>query len=191
MDVIEAIHSWRTIRSFQSQGLERAEIENLLWHAVQVSTPPGNVTPWSLCVLEGVEQIDRLGQQALDFARQNRPPGETGWDWVERPGFKVFWDAPAVVVLSAKTGKPSAVFDCHRAGQNLVLGAHAQGFGSCWLGAPLPWLQSPGVAVSLGIPAGFEPAVVIALGHPVERPEPKSRSRPDVVWHSDTSSQTH
>ena len=184
MDVIEAIHSWRSIRSFRAEALARAEVENLLWHAVQVSTPPGSETPWSFCVLEGVEYIKRLGEQAIDFARANRPTGETGWSWLDRPGFKVFWDAPIAVIISAEVGKPSAVFDCHRAGQNLALAAHACGLGSCWLGAPLPWLQSAGTAVSLGVKSGFEPAVVIALGHPVELPEPKSRPRPEIAWHS-------
>ena len=185
MDVIEVIHSWRSIRSFRAEALTRAEVEDLLWHAVQVSTPPGNETPWSMCVLEGVEHIERLGEQAIDFARANRPPGEAGWSWVDRPGFKVFWGAPVAVIISAEAGKTSAVFDCHRAGQNLVLAAHSCGLGSCWLGAPLPWLQSADIAVSLGVKPGFEPAVVLALGHPVERPEPKSRSRPDIAWHSD------
>ena len=166
MDVIEAIHSWRSIRSFRAEALARAEVENLLLDAVQV------------------EYIKRLGEQAIDFARANRPTGETGWSWLDRPGFKVFWDAPIAVIISAEVGKPSAVFDCHRAGQNLALAAHACGLGSCWLGAPLPWLQSAGTAVSLGVKSGFEPAVVIALGHPVELPEPKSRPRPEISWHS-------
>ena len=189
MDVIEAIHSWRTMRSFRSEPLERAEVEDLIWHAVQVSTPPGNETPWSLCVLEGVEEIKQLGEQAIDFARENRPHGEAGWSWVDRPGFKVFWDAPVVVVISALAGNSAAGFDCHRAGQNLVLAAHASGFGSCWLGAPLPWLKSAGVAAALGVPSGFEPAVVVALGRPAERPEPKSRSRPEIIWYSDHAPQ--
>jgi len=187
MDVIEAIQSWRSIRSFRTKELTRAEVEDLLWYAVQVSTPPGNETPWSLCVLEGVEHIERLGARAIDFARENRPPAEGGWSWVARPGFRVFWGAPAAVIIAAEVGKPSAIFDCHRAGQNLVLAAHARGLGSCWLGAPLPWLQSAGVAESLGVRTGFEPAVVIALGHPFERPEPKSRSRPEIAWNSDVT----
>lgn len=185
MDVIEAIHSWRTIRSYRADMLERGEVEDLLWHAVQVSTPPGNVAPWVLCVLEGVARIDDLGRQALDFARRNRPPGKPGWDWVDRPGFKVFWDAPLVVVIAAEDDKPAAAFDCHRAGQTLVLAAHARGLGSCWLGAPLPWLRSDGVSQRLGVPPGFTPEVVIALGHPAERPEPKTRPRPEIIWLAD------
>lgn len=185
MDVVEAIHSWRTIRSFRPDPVERSDIADLLWHAVQVTTPPGNETPWAFCVLEGCERIERLGARAMDFARAHRPPGEPGWGWVDRPGFKVFWGAPAVILISARSGNAEAPFDCCRAGQNLVLAAHARGFGTCWLGAPLPWLRSAGVAAGLGVPAGFAPSVVLALGHPVQPPEPKSRPRPEIVWSPD------
>jgi nitroreductase len=182
MDVIEAIHSWRTIRSFADIPVDRSEIADLLWHAIQVSTPPANDVPWALCVVEGRARIEELGIQAMDFARAQRPPGEPGWSWVDRPGFRVFWGAPALVLICARIGNAAAPFDCCRAGQNLVLAAHQRGLGTCWLGAPLPWLMSAGVAERLGVPPGFEPSVVMALGRPAERPEPKSRPHPEIVW---------
>ncbi len=131
-------------------------------------------------MLEGTDRIETLGRRALDFARDHRPPG--GWRWVDRPGFRVFLGAPAVVLICALVGNVDAHFDCCRAGQNLSLAAHSRGFGVCWLGAPFPWLRSPGVAEEIGVPPGFEPSVALALGHPAERLEPKSRPRPTIVW---------
>lgn len=183
MEIIKGIHSWRTVRSFRAEPLDRSEIQDLLWHAVQVSTPPGNEEPWSFCVMEGVSRIDVLGNRALEYAREHRPPGETGWSWVDRPGFRVFWGAPAVIVMLAQKGNSQAPFDCHRAGQNLVLAAHACGLGTCWLGAPLPWLRSADAAAEIGLPQGFEPTVVIAIGRPSLTPEPKARPRPAVTWY--------
>ena len=77
----------------------------------------------------------------------------------------MFWDAPALVLLCARRGHPEAPFDCHRAAQNLLLAAHARGLGSCWVGAPLPWLESPGVAAELGLPDGFDATVAVILGY--------------------------
>lgn len=94
----------------------------------------------------------------------------------------MFWDAPVVVLICAKGGNPETAFDCCRAGQNLMLAAYAMGLGSCWVGAPLPWLASPGVAEELGLPAGFVPAVVIVLGHPAESPPGQPRPRPAIRW---------
>ena len=182
MDVIEAIHSWRTIRSYRPDPVDRSDIADLLWHAVQVSTPPGNETPWALCVLEGRDKIEELGRRAMDFARAHHQAHEPSWSWVGRPGFKVFWGAPVVILICASIGNAEAPFDCCRAGQNLTLAAHARGFGTCWLGAPLPWLRDAGVAEGIGVPPGFVPSVVLALGRAVQCPEPKSRPHPDIVW---------
>ena len=44
----------------------------------------------------------RNGIEALDLARKHRPDGS---DWVERPGFKVFWDAPAVIITVAVSSR--------------------------------------------------------------------------------------
>ena len=188
MDVIEAMHSWRTIRAYGPEPVQRSVITDLLWHAVQVSTPPHNQTPWALCVLEGTDRIEGYGQRAMDFARRHRPPGEPGWGWVDRPGFRVFWGAPVVVLVCARSGNLEAPFDCCRAGQNLTLAAHFQGLGSCWVGAALPWLRAKGTATELGVPPDFEPCVVMLLGYPERRPEPKSRPYPDVTWCADTTS---
>lgn len=186
MDLVEAIHTWRTVRSYRRDAMKRSDIADLLWHAVQVSTPPGNETPWALCVIEGADKIEACGQRAMDFARRHRPPDEPGWSWVDRPGFRVFWGAPVVVIICARSGNSEAPFDCCRAGQNLALAAHSRGFGTCWVGAALPWLRDTGIAAELGVPPGFEPTVVMLLGHPQTRPEPKSRPHPDIIWSSDS-----
>ncbi len=89
------------------------------------------------------------------------------------------------MLICARSGNSQTPFDCCRAGQNLMLAAHARGLGSCWVGAPLPWLLSPGVAEELALPDGFVPVVAMLLGHPADRPEPKSRPRPAVIWSAD------
>lgn len=182
MDLIDAIRSWRSVRSFRTDPVDRTEVADLLWNAVQVSTPPQNETPWEICVLEGVDRIELLGERAMAFAREHRQPGQQGWNWVDRPGFKIFWGAPVVVIIAAQADNREAQFDCHRASQNLVLAAHVRGLGSCWLGSPLPWLNSIGVAGELGFSPEFQPTVVVALGHPATRPEPKVRPRPNILW---------
>lgn len=60
--------------------------------------------------------------------------------------------------------------------------APMRSLGICWVGAPLPWLHSPGVAQELGLPEGFEPVVAVVLGHPDEQPLGSPRPRPHVTW---------
>ena len=182
MDVIEAIHGRRSIRAYRPEGVERTLIEDLIWAAVQAPTPPvSGDAPWAFCVIEGVDRLEGYGARARQYALDHQPEGRR-WTWPDRPGFKVFWDAPALILICGQRGNNEAAFDCCRAGQNLMLAAHARGLGSCWLGAPLPWLTSPGIAKELGVPADFDPIVALILGYPAEVPAGNPRIRPIIHW---------
>jgi nitroreductase len=182
MDAIEAIHGRRSIRSYQSTPPDRALIETVIWDAVQAPTPPASgETPWAFCVIEGIERIAGCGERAKQYARDHQPKGRRS-AWPDNPDFKVFWDAPVLVIICGKNNNVEAAFDCCRAAQNLMLASHARGMGSCWVGAPMPWLTSPGVAEETGLPAGFTPVVAIILGYPRETPAGNPRPRPVIHW---------
>ena len=182
MDVIDAIHGRRSIRAYRAEPVERTLIEDLIWAAVQAPTPPvSGDTPWAFCVIEGVSRLAGYGARARQYALDHQPEGRR-WTWPDRPGFKVFWDAPALILICGRRGNNEAPFDCCRAGQNLMLAAHARGLGSCWLGAPLPWLTSPGIANEFGVPADFDPIVALVLGYPAEAPAGSPRIRPVIHW---------
>jgi nitroreductase len=178
MDVLTAIHGRRSIRRYLPDPVPRHVIEDILWAAVQAPTPPASgETPWSILVIEGVALLDDFGQRATQFARDH-----TDAKWPHKSGFKVFWDAPTLVLISAQCGNAEALLDCCRAGQNLLLAAHAKGLGSCWLGAPIPWLSSDQVKGEIGIEPAFEPAAAIVLGIPAEMPAGRPRPKPDIGW---------
>ena len=54
------------------------------------------------------------------------------------------------------------------AGQNLLLAAHAEGLGACWLCAPL--FCPDVVRDTLGLPEDWQPQAFISLGWPDEVP---------------------
>jgi nitroreductase len=89
---------------------------------------------------------------------------------------------PGPVLICGQTANSEATMDCCRAGQTLMLAAHARGLGSCWVGAPLRWLRSPGIAQELVLPAGFDVRVVMILGYANETPVGNPRPRPPVHW---------
>lgn len=176
------MHTRRSIRAYQAEPIARDLVEEILWATVQAPTPPvSGAEAWALCVIEGRERLERYGQRAKQYAFEHQP-AERPWEWTVRPGFKVFWGAPLLVLLCSRHGNPEAPFDCCRAGQNLLLAAHAKGLGSCWVGAPLPWLSDAKTQQELGVPEGFAPSVAITLGYPTESPVGSPRARPIVHW---------
>jgi nitroreductase len=175
MDVITAIHGRRSVRSFHPRPVPRDLIKNVILDAAQAPPPFHGQVPWSFNVIEGVERIADYGTRAMDYARAHRPDGP-GWDWIERPGFKIFWDAPVVIVISGPVG------DCCRAGQNLMLSAHARGLGTCWVGSPMLWITSPEVRSELNIPPNLTPVTVLCLGYPATVPERVVHEKPTIIW---------
>jgi len=182
LDALEAMHARRSIRAYESQPVPRELLAEILWAAVQAPIPPASGNePWALLVIEGRERLEDYGNRARQYA-QDQQPEDRPWEWTTRPGFKVFWGAPALVLLCARQGNSEAAFDCARAGQNLIIAAHARGLGSCWVGAPMPWLSQLDVQQEVGVPAGFEPAAAITLGYPAEQPAGNPKPRPTIHW---------
>jgi nitroreductase len=175
MDVIEAIHTRRSIRSYLPHPVERELIEEVIWDAAQAPPPFCGQMPWTFNVVQGVERISVYGDEALQYARDNHP-NEPGWEWTERPGFQVFWGAPALVIISGR------LEDCCRAGQNLMLSAHARGLGTCWVGSPMLWIRTASAKAKLNIPDEVMPVSALCLGYPAAIPEVPPRKRPRIIW---------
>jgi hypothetical protein len=141
MDTVAAIDRRRSIRDYEKRAVGRKIIADILWDAAQAPTTPVS-GPFLFHVIEGAARIADLGEQAKQYAREHRPDA-VGYSWSEKSEFRVFLDSPVVIVISGHADNSQSIQDCSRAGQNLVLSAHARGLGSCWVGAPMLWLGSP------------------------------------------------
>jgi nitroreductase len=175
VDVIEAIHGRRSVRAYLPRPVERELIEAVIWDAAQAPPPFSGESPWTSNVVQGLERIAAYGDEALQYARDNHPD-EPGWEWTERAGFQVFWGAPALIIISGR------IEDCCRAGQNLMLSAHARGLGTCWVGSPMLWLRTASAKARLRIPHELMPVSALCLGYPAAIPQAPARKRPTIIW---------
>ena len=71
--------------------------------------------------------------------------------------------------------------DCSAAIENLLLAAHAQGLGACWVGIHPGEALIKRVKESLSLPASFVPVAAVSLGQPGEQPPPRTRYNGDYV----------
>ena len=139
MDVLTAIHGRRSIRKYLSDPVARDAIGRS-----SVGGGAGTDAAGERRDALVAPRHRRRGSawKPMASARQSSrastpmPNGRTS------RGFKVFWGAPVLILISARRDNAEALFDCCRAGQNLLLAAHARGLGTCWLGAPIPWPAS-------------------------------------------------
>lgn len=73
------------------------------------------------------------------------------------------------------------VQDCAAATQNLLLCAHILGLGACWLGVYPREQRIKSLQKILGLRDPVLPIACIAIGHPAERKEARTRFNPTFV----------
>ena len=71
--------------------------------------------------------------------------------------------------------------DCAAAIENLLLAAHAQGLGACWVGIHPGEPLIKRVRELLSLPPSFVPVAVVSLGQPGEQQPPRTRFNTDYV----------
>jgi nitroreductase len=189
MDVLDAITHRRAIRDFTREPVHRPTVEALVRAAVHAPSAM-NLQPWAFVVIDGRDTLARLSADAKAHLLKAMAPGSPLARYRERlgdPSFDIFYNAPALVIVCATSGELWATEDCALAAQNLMLAAHAQGLGTCWIGFARPWLNEPQAKSRIGIPPHYAPVPPLVLGHPAAAAEPTSRRDPEIVWATGTS----
>jgi coenzyme F420-0:L-glutamate ligase / coenzyme F420-1:gamma-L-glutamate ligase len=156
-----------------------------------------NRQPWRFAVLEQFPGKDRLARAMGDRLRADRLEDGDPADLVEGDvarSYARIAAAPAVVVVLLDMADMDrypdkrqraeylmAVQSTAMAVQNLLLAAHAEGLGACWMCAPL--FCPDVVGETLGLPKGWDPQALVTIGAPANAGKPPRRNPvEDVLW---------
>lgn len=184
MDVLEAIPARRAVRDYLDEPVERGLIEAVVEKAIWA--PSGmNRQPWSFRVIEGRAALARCSAEAKALMLREAPThpelaGARGM--LEDPAFNIFYNAPTLILICATEPDAMAKTDCCLAAQNLMLAAHAQGLGTCWIGFAEAWLNTIAARRELGLPETFTPVAPIIIGRPRAKPHPPERRPADLRY---------
>jgi nitroreductase len=157
-------------------------VESLLTDAVQA---PNSIDrqAWSFVVIQSRQRLARYSREALASLSSELDPELARL--VADPTFNIFYNAPMLVVICATLPDPMVRHDCALAAATLMLAAHGQGVGSCWIGFSEHWLSLPATRRELGIPEDQVAVAPIILGYPAVAPEPRPRKKPGIRWIGD------
>ena len=187
--LLDLMRRRRSIRRFVSTPVDRAGLERVL-EAARLAPSAHNRQPWRFVVLEDPVQRARLVDAMTSRLRAERladgaAPSDVEAD-VARSRRKLA-DAPAAVLVCMTMEDMDRYPDARRqnaerlmavqsvamAGENLLLAAVAEGWGACWMCAPL--FAAEEAVRALGLPQAWEPQGVVVIGEPAEAPEPRGR----------------
>jgi nitroreductase len=199
-EMLAHLQSRRSVRAFRDEPVERAALERLVEAA---ASAPSNTNrqPWRFTVVtqkakrQALAQAvrRRVGELKATIARGHHSEdfgtyGEFFYEPLETAPvviwaqYRVYPDLIAGFLASGG-GDPAAF---HTAGQMqaelssasaavmaLLLQAHAEGLGACWMTGPL--VAKEEVCALLGIEAPWQVLCAVPLGHPAEAPDAKPR----------------
>ena len=183
------IQERRSIRRFDGSAIPSETLQRVL-EAATMAPSAHNRQPWRFVILTALEDKRSLANALGEELRQDRladgdDPGQIEKDVTQ--SIERITNAPVVVIaclsMEAMDVYPDerrktaeyimAVQGVSMAAQNLLLAAHAEGLGACWLCAPL--FTKDEVREELSLPDGWDPQGLIILGYPAEAGKERPR----------------
>jgi len=169
MNTLECIKTRRSVRKFLNKNVEFEKIGNIL-DAGRYAPSAGNLQEWKFVLVTDEETRKKIAEACLEQY------------WIS--------SAPVIIVIGCEPHKVERFYgekgrvrysaqNCAAAAQSMLLAAHDQGLGGCWVGA----FEVKMLKRILKMPAGAEPQAVLPLGYADETPElPKKYKIEDVTF---------
>ncbi len=187
LDTMIAIYRRRAVRSYTAEMVGKTTIEELLDAAVHAPTALHR-EPWAFVVIQNKERLRRYSERAKalllgqpEAVSYLRSAESRALHMLADPGFNIFYDAGALIVVCCKARGPFVEADCWLAAENLMLAATAKGLGTCCIGFAVGILNTAEVKRELGIPEDGAAIAPIIVGVPKGTPAPVSRKAPQVL----------
>jgi nitroreductase len=156
LNVLEAIRTRRSIRKYLDVPLEFEKVARVL-DAGRLAPSAGNLQPWKFVLIIEPEQRVKVAEACLQQY------------WVAQ--------APIQILVCAEPKKSEryygkrgeelyALLDGAAAMQNMLLAAHGQHLGACWVSA----FDDTMLRRVCNIPESVTPVGIVTLGYPDEKP---------------------
>jgi len=148
MTLIEEILSRHSVRKFTGETIKEEDLVTIL-KAGMAAPSAMNIQPWSFIVITERAILDNLCK-ALPYA-------------------KMLDKAGAAIVVCGDTKEANWVVDCAAATENILLAAHALGYGAVWTAVYKYESRIEPVRKECKIPKDIIPLNVIPIGVPIEK----------------------
>ncbi|THB65028.1 MAG: nitroreductase family protein [Desulfovibrio sp.] len=164
MDIFEAIHTRRSIRSYTDGAVSQEQIDVLL-QAAMTAPSAGNAQPWHFIVVQDRAMLDRLSTY--------------------NPYVKMLAQTPLAILvlgdLSLEKYPGYWPIDCSAAVQNLLLAARGMELGAVWTGVYPDQARMDALRDMLAIPKDIMPHSLIPVGVPAVESKRVDRFKPERI----------
>lgn len=185
MNIMDAIHGRRSVRSYAPERLDTVTIQTLLDAAIWAPTAV-HEEPWAFVIVQDRAVLKSLSDRAKEIfsaEAEHAHPDQARHllDILAKPDFNIFYDAGTLIIICARPKGGFVTADCWLAAENLLLAAYGMGLGSCVIGFAVPALNTPEIKAELGIPSECSAVAPIIVGAPSGETPRTTRKEPDVL----------
>jgi nitroreductase len=156
----------RSIRAYTPAPVSDEHVQKLLEAAMAAPSAAAS-DPWRFVVVKKRELLSKIGD-ALPYGKML---GSAALGIVVCGDLEAAHDKQLSYLLQ----------DCAAAVQNLLLCAHVLGLGACWLGVHPREQRVKSLQSILRLQENLIPVACVAIGHPAETKEPRTRFNPEYV----------
>ena len=167
--VLDAIITRRSVRSYKPDPIPEDVLERILTAGQYAATGMNRQSPIILAVTDKAVRDELSAMNAAIMGTDKDP----------------FYGAPVVLVVLASKAAPTYVYDGSLVMGNLMLAAHAEGLGSCWIHRAKEEFESEeGKALlrRLSIDGEYEGIGHCILGYAAEEPKAAAPRKQDYVY---------
>ncbi len=181
MNLYQAIKERRSIRRYKPDQVDRDLLMKVL-DAANWAPSGQNLQQWKFYIVSG-EKRDLIAKSYGDMVEKNYPPAgertkqqEFFSNWA-----KTYGGAPLIIVATMPVDENPRRHKMHlesvsAAFQNLLLAAHAEGLGTCWMTGPLG--DEATIRAILNLHETEELVALTPLGYPDQTVSDKPRLDP-------------
>ena len=156
MSLMEIIKGRRSIRAYSGKPVEKAKLEAVL-DAARLAPSARNRQKWQFIIVTDPDIKAKMFEAAYEQPSVQQAPA----------CIAVIDEEPGMMAC----GQPVDTVDASIALSFLILKAHEEGLGTCWLGH----FDKDKVRAALGVPEHMSIIALTPLGYPAEQPEARPR----------------
>ena len=162
--ILECMETRRSVRAYLPNAVPEEKLERILRAGLYAASGMGRKSAMILCVTDKALRDRLMRMNAAIMGTPEKDP---------------FYGAPCVLVVLADRSIPTAVYDGSLVLGNMMLAAHAEGLGSCWIHRAREEFDSDeGKAIlhDLGVEGDYEGVGHLIVGY-ADGAEPEAKPR--------------
>lgn len=162
--ILECMETRRSVRAYLPNAVPEEKLERILRAGLYAASGMGRQSAMILCVTDKALRDRLMRMNAAVMGAPEKDP---------------FYGAPCVLVVLADRSIPTAVYDGSLVLGNMMLAAHAEGLGSCWIHRAREEFDSDeGKAIlrDLGVEGDYEGVGHLIVGY-ADGAEPEAKPR--------------